>query len=651
MATAKLRVVLLAAIVAVAAGSRADAHESADAHQRQDAVTHTPSEERALERRTEVLTDADADRAAARAVGTPDQVGSWGPVLDWPLVGIHVALLEDGRVLAYDSVRDAPVESHTDHNTTRAIVWNPATGGWTRVDVDTGFNLFCSGAAHLPDGSVFLAGGNKNAAADGIDRTHVFEHAPADWSLGERMATERWYPSVTPLSNGEMLITEGGPTAPDIPEIRGVDGRIRQLAGASMNLAEYPWVDVAPGGWAFVSGPDLTMHAIDTSGSGSLHPLGRRDDVYRDYGSRAMYDVGKVLVTGGAAASDDAEVIDLNFNPATGQRPRVSQTEPMEHGRRQHNLTVLADGSVLATGGISNGTPRVDLEHGVYDAELWDPGTGLWSTLAPMAVTRQYHSTALLLPDGRVLSSGGGICGDCENAGYLAKNAEVFSPPYLFDSDGSGDLAARPRITSAPAGVGFGEAFRVASPDVAGDREARPRPARERHPFGQHGAALRPARLRAPWRRARGRVARDGGDRSTRPLHALRDRPRRRPVRRQHDPGRSPGADGASAGRAARHRGTRNHDRPRPSAPFAPAPRQLRLQRRRARVDLRVPLRLQPVLPVLEPRPRPPRPQGPPLRRAGHRPVRQHGPRAGDRALPDREALSAGNARIGPTNV
>ena len=467
MATAKLRVALLAAIVAVAAGSRADAHETADDHQRQDAVTHTPSEQRALERRTEALTDADADRAAARAVGTPDQVGSWGPVLDWPLVGIHVALLEDGRVLAYDSVRDAPVESHTDHNTTRAIVWNPATGGWTRADVDTGFNLFCSGAAHLPDGSVFLAGGNKNAAADGIDRTHVFEHAPPDWSLGERMATERWYPSVTPLANGETLITEGGPTAPDIPEIRGVDGRIRQLAGAAMNLAEYPWVDVAPGGWAFVSGPDLTMHAIDPSGSGSLRPLGRRDDVYRDYGSRAMYDVGKVLVTGGGPASDDAEVIDLNINPALGQRPRVSQTEPMEHGRRQHNLTVLADGSVLATGGISNGTPRVDLEHGVYDAELWDPGTGAWSTLAPMAVTRQYHSTALLLPDGRVLSSGGGICGDCVNAGYLAKNAEVFSPPYLFESDGSGDLAARPRITSAPAGVGFGRAFRVASPDVA----------------------------------------------------------------------------------------------------------------------------------------------------------------------------------------
>ena len=70
-----------------------------------------------------------------------------------------------------------------------------------------------------------------------------------------------------------------------------------------------------------------------------------------------------------------------------------------------------------------------------------------------MQVTRQYHSTALLLPDGRVLSSGGGVCGVCDSVGYLAKNAEVFSPPYLFKKDGSGELAPRPQITSAPAKV------------------------------------------------------------------------------------------------------------------------------------------------------------------------------------------------------
>ena len=137
----------------------------------------------------------------------------------------------------------------------------------------------------------------------------------------------------------------------------------------------------------------------------------------------------------------------------------------MAYGRRQHNLTVLADGTVLATGGNSSGASLVDLDNGVYPAERWNPATGQWQTLAAMQVTRQYHSTALLLPDGRVLSAGGGICGTCDRVGYLAKNAEVFSPPYLFKNDESGELAPRPEITSAPDQMTYdaGYAFSVAN--------------------------------------------------------------------------------------------------------------------------------------------------------------------------------------------
>ena len=139
----------------------------------------------------------------------------------------------------------------------------------------------------------------------------------------------------------------------------------------------------------------------------------------------------------------------------------------MAFGRRQHNLTVLADGTVLATGGNSSGAGLIDLANGVYPAELWNPATGQWKTLAAMAVTRQYHSTALLLPDGRVLSSGGGICGTCDQVGYLAKNAEVFTPPYLFKQDGSGTPATRPVVTGAPQSVTYGASFDIATPDAA----------------------------------------------------------------------------------------------------------------------------------------------------------------------------------------
>jgi len=119
------------------------------------------------------------------------------------------------------------------------------------------------------------------------------------------------------------------------------------------------------------------------------------------------------------------------------------------------------------TGGNSSGAPLVDLNAGVYPAELWRPASGRWTTLASMRVTRQYHSTALLLPDGRVLSAGGGICGTCDQVGYLANNAEIFSPPYLFKKDGSGSLARRPKVASVPGKVAVGATFTVSTPDAS----------------------------------------------------------------------------------------------------------------------------------------------------------------------------------------
>ena len=67
---------------------------------------------------------------------------------------------------------------------TRATVWDPATGTQTPVNVNTGYNIFCSGLAHLIDGSVFIAGGNKDQQLNGIVQTHLFNPATNTWSLG-----------------------------------------------------------------------------------------------------------------------------------------------------------------------------------------------------------------------------------------------------------------------------------------------------------------------------------------------------------------------------------------------------------------------------------------------------------------------------------
>jgi chitodextrinase len=455
----------VASAVAVAAPASTLGHpvDTLRGHTAEDSVAHVPAEERALAQRTLAATASDAQAAQAAVVGNEHEVGTWGPLVDWPVVGVHVALLANGKVLAYDSVGDRATETFPDHTFTRATVWDPQTGTHTPVTVSTGYNVFCSGLAHLSDGTLFLAGGNKNAALAGIVQTHLFDHQTNTWSLGPNMAEERWYPTVTPLRNGEMLITEG---SPDIPEVRTTGGTLRRLSTASQNLPLYPWIDVAPNGRAFYSGPDQTMRSLDTSGTGSWQSFGQRDGIHRDYGSHALFDVGKILVAGGSGSSADARVVDIN--DAT---PQVSATAPMANGRRQHNLTVLADGTVLATGGNSSGAGLVDLNNGVYAAERWNPATGTWSTLAAEQATRQYHSTAVLLPDGRVLSSGGGICGTCDEVGYLAKNAQVFTPPYLYKADGSGELAPRPGIAGAPATAEHGTNFQIDTPDAAAIRK------------------------------------------------------------------------------------------------------------------------------------------------------------------------------------
>jgi Domain of unknown function (DUF1929)/Bacterial Ig domain len=446
--------VVMAALLAPGAGAH-DGIMTPAGHAAEDAVLLTAKQERTLNARTRTVSAKYARAAAAMIAGGPQDVGEWGPVVDWPVVGVHVALLPNGKVLAYDSIGDNSTESYPVQDHTRATVWDPVTGTQTPVNVDTGFNIFCSGLAHLIDGRMFMAGGNKDQALNGIVQTHLFDPATNSWSLGPNMAAGRWYPTVTPLNNGEMLITSG---RVDTPEVRTLAGNLRSLSTASLSLPLYPWMDVAPNGLAFYSGPDQLLRALNPSGTGSWQTFGQRDSINRDYGGHAIFDIGKMLVAGGGPSTKDARVVDFS-----GPTPQVSSTAPMAFGRRQHNLTVLADGSVLATGGNSSGASLIDMNAGVYPAELWSPATGQWRTLASMQVTRQYHSTALLLPDGRVLSAGGGICGTCDTVGYLAKNAEIFSPPYLFQADGT--LAPRPPVTAAPASTTYGATMMIGTSD------------------------------------------------------------------------------------------------------------------------------------------------------------------------------------------
>jgi galactose oxidase len=158
-----------------------------------------------------------------------------------------------------------------------------------------------------------------------------------------------------------------------------------------------------------------------------------------------MYDVGKILTVGGAPSYDqspataNATLIDISSGNAV-----VRTIAPMSYRRAFNNSVVLPNGQVVVVGGQTFAAPFSD-DNAVLTPELWDPATNSFSPLAPQAVPRTYHSMALLLNDGRVLSGGGGLCGSCATN---HTDVEILTPPYLLNSDGS--AASRPSLSSVP---------------------------------------------------------------------------------------------------------------------------------------------------------------------------------------------------------
>src|SRR4029079_10285992 len=108
--------------------------------------------------------------------------------------------------------------------------------------------------------------------------------------------------------------------------------------------------------------------------------------------------------------------------------PTWRDTAPMQYGRAYSNMTLLPDGTVFANGGMST-SDGVDLSKAVLPTEIWNPTTETWRTVASLTTGREYHSTSLLLPDGRVLMAGGG---QLPNRATNITNGEIHSHPYLF---------------------------------------------------------------------------------------------------------------------------------------------------------------------------------------------------------------------------
>jgi hypothetical protein len=398
-------------------------------------------------------------QAAIPESGDP-VAGTFSPVFDWPLVGIHAVLLPDGRVLTYGTDLDGVQTGYFVYD-----VWDPRFGlgpeshhvleNFTEVDI------FCGTQLVLTDGKVGLFGGDITVNGRSINSpvADVTQFDPVDDSLVRvgAMWRPRWYASSTMLPNGEVLI-QGGDGGRDRPEVRAADGSFRLLTGANTFHINwfYPRNFVAPGGRVFGIAW-RRMYRIDPAGSGSVELLDMfAGDNVGPSSTAVMFAPGLVLQVGGGNdinnGSAAASIMDIR-----GERPVVTPVAPMSYGRHWVNSTVLADGRVFVSGGSKVKNARKGVAR---QSELYDPGTGTWTLGATAARARLYHSTSLLLPDATVLTAGGGAPGP-----QLNLNAEIYYPPYLFDANGN--RATRPRITSAPMTASVGALLTLASPDAA----------------------------------------------------------------------------------------------------------------------------------------------------------------------------------------
>jgi YVTN family beta-propeller protein len=392
--------------------------------------------------------------------------GEWSPVYNLEMVPSSGALLPDGKVLLWSANRalsfwEGEWQVHT-------AVFDPNTNTHVYRVQPIPHNMFCTGTTQLADGSLLVNGGTQSEA------TSIWTQAAGEWTQSFAMNVTRGYNANTLLEDGRVFTLGGswsGGSGGKIGEIFTPGTGWKSMPGIQTTSMETPsdvywafdshfWLVSAGNGRVFYPGPGVNMQWLDMRGNGSVTPAGSRaSDSWSITGAAVMYDQGKILTAGGSYDYDDVwskkESFIVDINGSSTGHVRTTQVGSMTYGRAFTNGVVLPNGEVVMVGGQAFMKGFEDSD-AVFPAEIFNPDSKTWRTMAAASVPRNYHSIGLLLPDGRVLSGGGGLCGDCLTN---HPDFQIFSPPYLFDA--SGNPATRPQILSAPATLEYGETITV----------------------------------------------------------------------------------------------------------------------------------------------------------------------------------------------
>jgi len=391
----------------------------------------------------------------AAAAVDPAQCGEWSAPFDMGGIAIHATLLRNDDVLIFQYVEGQAGVDHTSWVGT----WNWRSGVTRDAPFTYHRDIFCAGHNVLADGRVFIAGGHDHTTGKkqdpvGVAETDIYDPLTRTWTPTPLLGEKRWYPTNVGLSNGRTLVFGGqaraGAASNTVDEYNATTNSIRTLAStATKPVGMYPRMHLMANGKLLKSGPQRMSAYFDPATSSwsnvgtLLYGARTRGAVVLFPGSQKVLTVGGQS-SGSAPATATAEILDTSQ-----AAPKWRYTGSMNYPRVLPSAVTLPDGQVLVVGGgaVFKYTNPVKI------AELYSPVTETWAAMAPQQASRMYHGTALLLPDGRVLSAG-------QDNGPLARYGEIFSPPYLF-------RGARPTLSGAPASMSLGGQLQFTSPDAA----------------------------------------------------------------------------------------------------------------------------------------------------------------------------------------
>ena len=434
------------------------------------AAEHAQMRARAQRERETAQAAANEGPTAAVVAAAPADVGQWTPKFSIPGVAVHAVMLRTGKVLYFTGTTQGRAFLLDPVTRTTRPVYPPRIPGGE----DEPANIFCAGQSFLDDGTVLVMGGTVGRR-EGLKTIFTFDPIAETWRQQADMHHGRWYPTQVLLADGRTVVLDGldergephvnnqiESYTPNTDFVRLLS--VRGQADHPPSGGLYPHTFQMPSGRVLVAGPEpsdswfFRLNAIGALswedapnparhvfGSGVLLPG-------TPQGSTRVALIGGVNRdalpdTGSSTPLPHVEVFD-EANPAAGWTPAPS----LNHGRAHHNTVQLPDGSMVTVGGgygILNGNRRSGDSAVHRNIELYDPATEQWRLGPAQDELRTYHSTALLLPDARVMSAG-----DDGYGGTANDTAEIYEPPYLF-------RGPRPEILSAPAEVAYGETFSV----------------------------------------------------------------------------------------------------------------------------------------------------------------------------------------------